>query len=408
MKLEGKKIAVGLSGGVDSSVAAYLLKEAGYDVFALFMQNWHDITGTLHGECEWEEDLSVAKMVAKKIGIPFKFIDLSDTYRKDVVDYMFSEYSKGRTPNPDVLCNSKIKFDAFLKAAQSMGADYVATGHYCRGAEFVDENGNEVYRILAGVDGNKDQSYFLCQLNQEQLSKAIFPIGDIEKPRVREIARQAGLPSAEKKDSQGICFVGKVDLPVFLQQKLASKQGNVIEIFPDFYENLKGYPGYAIPSSEADEASVEELSKVYHYKESDGKKIGTHIGAQYYTIGQRKGLNIGGHKEPIFIIDIVMETNTIYVGEGHHHPGLSRKALRIDASEVHWIREDLKMADGETRDYLVRIRYRQPLQKAKLICKGGDLYILFEEHQRGITPGQFAVWYSPDDLEMIGSGVISE
>ena len=408
MKLEGKKIAVGLSGGVDSSVAAYLLKEAGYDVFALFMQNWHDITGTLHGECEWEEDLSVAKMVAKKIGIPFKFIDLSDTYRKDVVDYMFSEYSKGRTPNPDVLCNSKIKFDAFLKAAQSMGADYVATGHYCRGAEFVDENGNEVYRILAGVDGNKDQSYFLCQLNQEQLSKAIFPIGDIEKPRVREIARQAGLPSAEKKDSQGICFVGKVDLPVFLQQKLASKQGNVIEIFPEFYENLKGYPGYAIPSSEADEASVEELSKVYHYKESDGKKIGTHIGAQYYTIGQRKGLNIGGHKEPIFIIDIVMETNTIYVGEGHHHPGLSRKALRIDASEVHLIREDLKMTDGETRDYLVRIRYRQPLQKAKLICKGGDLYILFEEHQRGITPGQFAVWYSPDDLEMIGSGVISE
>ena len=408
MKLEGKKIAVGLSGGVDSSVAAYLLKEAGYDVFALFMQNWHDITGTLHGECEWEEDLSVAKMVAKKIGIPFKFIDLSDTYRKDVVDYMFSEYSKGRTPNPDVLCNSKIKFDAFLKAAQSMGADYVATGHYCRGAEFVDENGNEVYRILAGVDGNKDQSYFLCQLNQEQLSKAIFPIGDIEKSRVREIARQAGLPSAEKKDSQGICFVGKVDLPVFLQQKLASKQGNVIEIFPEFYENLKGYPGYAIPFSEADEDTVEELSKVYHYKESDGKKIGTHIGAQYYTIGQRKGLNIGGHKEPIFIIDIVMETNTIYVGEGHHHPGLSRKALRIDASEVHWIREDLKMTDGETRDYLVRIRYRQPLQKAKLICKGGDLYILFEEHQRGITPGQFAVWYSPDDLEMIGSGVISE
>lgn len=408
MKLEGKKIAVGLSGGVDSSVAAYLLKEAGYDVFALFMQNWHDITGTLHGECEWEEDLSVAKMVAKKIGIPFKFIDLSDTYRKDVVDYMFSEYSKGRTPNPDVLCNSKIKFDAFLKAAQSMGADYVATGHYCRGDEFVDENGETVYRILAGVDGNKDQSYFLCQLNQEQLSKAIFPIGDIEKPRVREIARQAGLPSAEKKDSQGICFVGKVDLPVFLQQKLASKQGNVIEIFPDFYDRLEGFPGYAYKNGQEEGASVEQLSKVYHYKESDGKKIGTHIGAQYYTIGQRKGLNIGGHKEPIFIIDIVMETNTIYVGEGHSHPGLSRKALRIDAAEVHWIREDLKMNDGESRDYLVRIRYRQPLQNAKLICKGGDLYILFEEHQRGITPGQFAVWYSPDDLEMIGSGVISE
>ena len=402
------KVCIGLSGGVDSSVAALLLKQQGYDVFALFMQNWHDASTTLHGDCEWEEDRFVAEMVARKIGIPFYFVDLSKEYKARVVDYMFDEYEKGRTPNPDVLCNREIKFDAFLQCALKMGADMVATGHYCRKVTEEGPDGKPVYRILAGSDPNKDQSYFLCQLNQEQLSKAIFPIGDIEKPRVREIARQAGLPSAEKKDSQGICFVGKVDLPVFLQQKLASKQGNVIEIFPEFYENLKGYPGYAIPSSEADEVSVEELSKVYHYKESDGKKIGTHIGAQYYTIGQRKGLNIGGHKEPIFIIDIVMETNTIYVGEGHHHPGLSRKALRIDASEVHWIREDLKMTDGETRDYLVRIRYRQPLQKAKLICKGGDLYILFEEHQRGITPGQFAVWYSPDDLEMIGSGVISE
>lgn len=424
MDLKGKKIAVGLSGGVDSSVAAYLLKQAGYDVFALFMQNWHDVTGTLHGECEWEEDLSVAKMVAKKIGIPFHFVDLSGPYRKRVVDYMFNEYSKGRTPNPDVLCNSEIKFDAFWEAARALGADMVATGHYCRKDEFVQEDGTVVYRILAGADGNKDQSYFLCQLTQEQLAPALFPIGDIAKPEVRRIAREAGLPSAEKKDSQGICFVGKVDLPVFLQQKLASKEGNVIEIFPDFYEKLQGFPGYgrkeataqdglAVPdalaalgdSAELD-ARLQQLSEVYHYKESDGKMIGTHIGAQYYTIGQRKGLNIGGHKEPIFIIDLEMDTNTIYVGEGHHHPGLLRKALKIASDEVHWIRRDLQMRPGECRRYLVRIRYRQPLQKAVLFCREDGLYIVFEEHQRGITPGQFAVWYSPEELEMLGSGVI--
>lgn len=424
MELKGKKIAVGLSGGVDSSVAAYLLKQAGYDVFALFMQNWHDVTGTLHGECEWEEDLSVAKMVAKKIGIPFHFVDLSEQYRKRVVDYMFNEYSKGRTPNPDVLCNSEIKFDAFWEAAHALGADMVATGHYCRKDEFVSEDGMTVYRILAGADGNKDQSYFLCQLTQEQLAPALFPIGDISKPEVRRIARDAGLPSAEKKDSQGICFVGKVDLPVFLQQKLASKEGNVIEIFREFYSGLHGFPGYGRPESvlrdgaavpeelsamgdeEALDAKLQQLAEVCHYKESDGKKIGTHIGAQYYTIGQRKGLNIGGHKEPIFIIDLEMETNTIYVGEGHHHPGLLRKALKISADEVHWIRRDLQMYPGESRNYLVRIRYRQPLQKAVLFCRKDGVYIVFEEHQRGITPGQFAVWYSPEDLEMVGSGVI--
>ncbi len=425
MDLKGKKIAVGLSGGVDSSVAAYLLKEAGYDVFAMFMQNWHDITGTLHGECEWEEDLSVARMVAKKIGIPFKFIDLSDTYRANVVDYMFAEYAKGRTPNPDVLCNSKIKFAAFLKAAQDLGADYVATGHYCRKDVICNEDGSETYRILAGVDGNKDQSYFLCQLSQEQLSKALFPIGDIEKPEVRRIARDAGLPSAEKKDSQGICFVGKVDLPVFLQQKLASKVGKVVEIFPDFYERLEGFPGYgrseavakdgrgaidailAIEDLDARRKAIEELAAVYRYSHADGKVIGEHIGAQYYTIGQRRGLNIGGHKESIFVIETDIEDNTIYVGEGHSHPGLLRKALVMNADEVHWIREDLEMEEGGAREYLVRIRYRQPLQKAVLFHCGEKYYLVFEEHQRGITPGQFAVWYAPEDLEMIGSAVIS-
>lgn len=415
--LWGRKIAVGLSGGVDSSVAALLLARAGYDVFALFMQNWHDVTGTLHGECEWEEDRKVAEMVARKIGIPFEFIDLSDTYRHRVVDYMFSEYSKGRTPNPDVLCNSEIKFDAFLKAARDLGADYVATGHYCRKDVTAGLDGQPVYRILAGADGNKDQSYFLCQLTQEQLSAALFPIGDIVKPEVRRLAREAGLPSAEKKDSQGICFVGKVDLPVFLQQKLASREGNVVEIFRDFYDNIRAeYPGYAAATSEPDAADitalgpseVRALARAYHYRESDGRKIGTHIGAQYYTIGQRKGLNIGGHREPIFILDTSIATNTIYVGEGHGHPGLMRKALKINADEVHWIRPDLRMAPGEVRRYLVRVRYRQPLQQAALHCLDDGMYIVFEEPQRGITPGQFAVWYAPEDLEMLGSGVISE
>lgn len=415
--LRGKKIAVGLSGGVDSSVAALLLARAGYDVFALFMQNWHDVTGTLHGECEWEEDRKVAEMVARKIGIPFEFIDLSDTYRHRVVDYMFSEYSKGRTPNPDVLCNSEIKFDAFLKAARDLGADYVATGHYCRKDVTAGPDGKPVYRILAGADGNKDQSYFLCQLTQEQLSAALFPIGDIVKPEVRRLAREAGLPSAEKKDSQGICFVGKVDLPVFLQQKLASREGNVVEIFRDFYDNIRAeYPGYTAATSDPDAADitalgpseVRALALAYHYRESDGRKIGTHIGAQYYTIGQRKGLNIGGHREPIFILDTSIATNTIYVGEGHEHPGLMRKALKINADEVHWIRPDLRMAPGEVRRYLVRVRYRQPLQQAALHCLDDGIYIVFEEPQRGITPGQFAVWYAPQDLEMLGSGVISE
>lgn len=415
--LRGKKIAVGLSGGVDSSVAALLLARAGYDVFALFMQNWHDVTGTLHGECEWEEDRKVAEMVARKIGIPFEFIDLSDTYRHRVVDYMFSEYSKGRTPNPDVLCNSEIKFDAFLKAARDLGADYVATGHYCRKDVTAGPDGNPVYRILAGADGNKDQSYFLCQLTQEQLSAALFPIGDIVKPEVRRLAREAGLPSAEKKDSQGICFVGKVDLPVFLQQKLASREGNVVEIFRDFYDNIRAeYPGYAAATSEPDAADitalgpseVRALARAYHYRESDGRKIGTHIGAQYYTIGQRKGLNIGGHREPIFILDTSIATNTIYVGEGHEHPGLMRRALKINADEVHWIRRDLRMAPGEVRRYLVRVRYRQPLQRTVLYCLDDGMYIVFDQPQRGITPGQFAVWYAPEDLEMLGSGVISE
>ena len=406
------KICVGLSGGVDSSVAALLLKQQGYDVFAMYMQNWHDIEGTLHGECEWEEEKFLAEIVARKIGIPFYFVDLSEDYMKRVADYMFAEYEKGRTPNPDVLCNSEIKFGAFLEAAERLGADMVATGHYCRKAPLLDADGTPVrdadgrpiQRILSGTDSNKDQSYFLCQLTQEQLSKAMFPIGDIDKPEVRRNAAEADLPSADKKDSQGICFVGKVDLPVFLQQKLKSVEGDVVEIFADHYEGLD------------EPETLEEMAMPFVYSKSDGKVIGKHIGAQYYTIGQRKGLSIGGHAEPLFIIATDIPGNTIYVGEGASHPGLYRRALRIDADEIHWIRPDLVMYPGEERRVRARIRYRQPLQDATLIRREDAMYVLFDKPQRSITPGQFAVWYSalsdelPEDEktapEMLGSGVI--
>ncbi|MBR3303675.1 MAG: tRNA 2-thiouridine(34) synthase MnmA [Bacteroidales bacterium] len=419
------KIIVGLSGGVDSSVAAYLLKEQGCNVEAMFMQNWHDITGTLHGDCEWEEDRLVAQMVAKKLDIPFHFVDLSNEYRAQVVDYMFAEYAAGRTPNPDVLCNSKIKFDAFLQKALELGGDFVATGHYCQ-KEILRSESGEIYRILAGADNNKDQSYFLCQLSQKQLSKALFPIGALTKPQVREIARRAELPSAEKKDSQGICFVGKVDLPLFLQQKIKPVEGEVVEIFEKDYPAIRERELQKIlrcaqndsccvqnesccaqnESCCAQNDELEILSAPIRYNKADGKVIGKHIGVPYYTIGQRHGLNIGGHAGSIFIIATDTTTNTIYVGEGKEHSGLFRKGLKISYQEQHWIREDLKMECGESREYLVRIRYRQPLQKATLYSTSNGLYIIFNEPQRGITPGQFAVWYTPDG-EMIGSGPIS-
>ena len=479
------KVCIGLSGGVDSSVAAYLLKKAGYDVFALFMQNWHDTTGTLHGDCEWEEDRFVAEMVARKIGIPFYFVDLSAEYRKRVVDYMFDEYSKGRTPNPDVLCNREIKFDAFMKCAMKLGADYVATGHYCRKDVITGTDGKPVYRIFAGSDPNKDQSYFLCQLTQEQLSRAMFPVGGLDKPEVRRIAHEADLPSADKKDSQGICFVGKVDLPSFLQQRLLPKEGNVVEVYDAYFQdnahyslvhdillslrtdggssgdikmvtdyisetkslkvndpaheyNAAGDPanegGCSAPSPFSEDRimalsddSLTALStpvrydikfetetyrsgkrhvKKTRYRDNPyGKIVGRHDGAQFYTIGQRKGLNIGGHKDSVFVIDTDIENNIIYVGEGHTHRGLSRSCLRVAPGDIHWIREDIPMKDGEIRRYRVRIRYRQPLQDATLVMRPNGLYILFDTPQRGITPGQFAVWYDRD--EMIGSGVIS-
>ncbi len=471
------KVCIGLSGGVDSSVAALLLKQQGYDVFALFMQNWHDASATLHGDCEWEEDRFVAELVARKIGIPFYFVDLSKEYRQRVVDYMFDEYEKGRTPNPDVLCNREIKFDAFLQCAKKLGADYVATGHYCRKVVSQNADGTAVNRILAGADPNKDQSYFLCQLTQEQLSQALFPIGDIEKPEVRRLAHEADLPSADKKDSQGICFVGKVDLPTFLQQKLKPCEGDVVEVFDAYYDDNEQYKYIkAVMESILSEGEGElnmitdyisddkarpvsskacpfDLQKIAaltdeqlyrlsqpvtydirfetetyrsgrkhikktRYKDNPyGKIVGKHDGAQFYTIGQRKGLNIGGHKDSIFVIETDIPSNIIYVGEGHTHKGLSRSCLRISPDEIHWIREDLAMKPGEIRRYRVRIRYRQPLQDATLVMRENGLYIIFDAPQRGITPGQFAAWYAPVEqelstrandtsVEMIGSGVI--
>ena len=457
------KVCIGLSGGVDSSVAALLLKQQGYDVFALFMQNWHDASTTLHGDCEWEEDRFVAEMVARKIGIPFYFVDLSKEYRQRVVDYMFDEYEKGRTPNPDVLCNREIKFDAFLKCAEKLGADFVATGHYCRKETVDGSDGSPVHRILAGTDPNKDQSYFLCQLSQEQLAKAMFPIGDIVKPEVRRLAHEADLPSADKKDSQGICFVGKVDLPTFLQQKLKPCEGDIVEVYDAYYAENQQYSFIKDTLSKLmadggdvkmitdyvseDKAVAAETSgcpfsmesiaglsdedflrlsqpvtydirfetetyrsgrkhiRKTRYKENPfGKIVGRHDGAQFYTIGQRKGLNVGGHKDSIFVIETDIPDNIIYVGEGHTHKGLSRSCLRVAPDEIHWIRKDLAMVPGEIRRYRVRIRYRQPLQDATVIMRENGLYILFDQPQRGITPGQFAVWYDGD--EMLGSGVI--
>ena len=389
------RVVVGLSGGVDSSVAAYLLKQQGHEVIGLFMRNWHDTTGTLEGDCPWYDDQVFAELVAKRLDIPFRFVDLSEEYKKRVVDYMFSEYEQGRTPNPDVLCNREIKFDVFLKEALKMGADFVATGHYCRKAEEV-VDGRTVYRLLAGADKNKDQSYFLCQLTQEQLRYALFPIGDMLKPEVREVAQEQKLATAKRKDSQGICFVGKVDLPVFLQQQIAAKQGNIHEILPTW----RGY------GKEVADDDLTALAEPFRYTVRDGKKIGTHNGAHFYTIGQRKGLGIGGRKESLFIISTDVKENVIYVGEGDSHPGLYRRTLCIKPDEVHWVEPSERMQVGERRRYQVRIRYRQPLQGAELICREEGLYILFDEPQRGIAAGQFAAWY--DGELLVGSGVIEK
>ena len=388
-----KRVVVGLSGGVDSSVTAYVLKEQGYEVIGMFMKNWHDDSVTISNECPWLDDSNDAMIVAQHLGIPFQAIDLSAEYKERIVDYMFAEYKAGRTPNPDVLCNREIKFDIFLKAAIKLGANYVATGHYARREE-IEVNGKKVFRLLAGKDPNKDQSYFLCQLTQEQLSKALFPIGELLKPEVREIAHKAGLTTAAKKDSQGLCFIGKVHLPDFLQQRLEAKKGKVIAIESNapVYQNGK------------ESNDLTHLSTPFHYTQELGKEVGEHNGAHYYTIGQRKGLKMGGFPEPMFVIGTDTTENIIYMGMGEDHPGLYRKGLFIPNGDEHWVRPDLTLGMGESRNYMARIRYRQILESCTLHKKEEGLYIIFDQPQKAITPGQFAAWYHEDEL--IGSGVI--
>ena len=394
-----KRVVVGLSGGVDSSVAAYLLKEQGYEVIGLFMKNWHDDSVTISNECPWLEDSNDALLVAEKLEIPFQTVDLSELYKERIVDYMFNEYEKGRTPNPDVLCNREIKFDVFMKIALSLGADFVATGHYCRKGE-IQVDGKPVYQLLSGKDENKDQSYFLCQLSQEQLAKSLFPIGELSKPEVREIASKLDLVTAEKKDSQGLCFIGKVRLPDFLQQQLQPKEGLIYEIDANnpIYNQTQ-------PTFNTVEEQLNFDSQGISYNPENGKVVGKHQGAHYFTIGQRKGLNVGGTKEALFIIATDVQSNAIYTGQGQNHPGLFRKTLSVESSEIHWVREDMTLKNGEQMSVLARIRYRQALQKATLYQFESGLYVAFEEPQSAITEGQFVAWNIDDEL--VGSGVIS-
>ena len=394
-----KRVVVGLSGGVDSSVAAYLLKEQGYEVIGLFMKNWHDDSVTISNECPWLEDSNDALIVADKLGIPFQTVDLSEVYKERIVDYMFNEYERGRTPNPDVLCNREIKFDVFLKIALNLGADFVATGHYCRKA-VTEIDGKKMYRLLSGKDQNKDQSYFLCQLSQEQLEKTLFPIGELTKPEVREIAAREGLITADKKDSQGLCFIGKVRLPEFLQQKLKPREGLIVEV-PQAFEEYNR----EIPRFDSKKEELAFFSEKFHYLPEDGKVVGKHQGAHYFTKGQRKGLNVGGTVEPLFVIETDVEENIIYTGQGKEHPGLFRKTLFVTNEELHWVRPDLQPAIDETLEVRARIRYRQPLQKATLYRIDAGIYVDFEQPQSAVTEGQFVAWYNEDEL--IGSGVIS-
>ena len=394
-----KKVVVGLSGGVDSSVSAYLLKEQGYEVIGLFMKNWHDDSVTISDECPWLDDSNDAMMVADKLGIPFQTVDLSEQYKERIVDYMFNEYEKGRTPNPDVLCNREIKFDVFMKIALSLGADYVATGHYCRKSEF-EKEGETIYQLLSGKDNNKDQSYFLCQLTQEQLSKTLFPIGELQKSEVRKIAAEQNLITADKKDSQGLCFIGKVRLPDFLQQKLKPKEGVIVEVPADngnYNEEDFNF------NSQLDQ--LKHLSKKFNYSREDGKVVGKHQGAHYFTKGQRKGLAVGGTPEPLFVIDTDVDENVIYTGQGKDHPGIYRSGLFIAGDEVHWVRKDLAIENNEELKVKARIRYRQPLQDATLYQTENGMYVIFDEPQASITEGQFVAWYKNEEL--LGSGVIS-
>jgi tRNA-specific 2-thiouridylase len=387
------RIVVGLSGGVDSSVAAMQLVEQGHDVIGLFMRNWHDESVTISDECPWIDDSTDAMLVAEHLGIPFQVIDFSEEYHERIVDYMFSEYEQGRTPNPDVLCNREIKFDLFLEASKKLGAEAIATGHYCRKSSNILPNGSTEHLLIAGADSNKDQSYFLCQLTQEQLKHALFPIGEMLKPDLREIARKAGLPNADKKDSQGLCFIGKVRLPEFLQQKLSIKTGDIIEI-----------PKNHLTFTTSDDDSLQERAKPFVLSPDMGEKVGSHQGAHFFTVGQRKGLNVGGKEKPLFVIGTDINTNIVYVGQSDNHPGLMRRALKIAKEDVHWVLPSHTLLPGQTSRYSLRFRYRQPLQKGIIVMTEEGLYLDFDEPQKGIAAGQFAVWYKEEEL--VGSGPI--
>ena len=394
-----KKVIIGLSGGVDSSVSALLLKQQGYEVIGLFMKNWHDETVTISDDCPWLDDSNDAMLIAEKLEIPFQTVDLSEQYHSRIIDYMFNEYENGRTPNPDVLCNREIKFDIFLKIALNLGAEYIATGHYCQ-VNKINKDNKEIYRLIAGADEKKDQSYFLCQLNQKQLSKAIFPIGHLTKSDVRDIAKKNDLITADKKDSQGLCFVGKVKLPDFLKQRLTPKKGKVIKIDS---ESVK--QEIDLNEVKSKEKELELLSSPFSFSSDDGEEIGEHHGAYYYTVGQRKGLNIGGFSEPLFVLETDVSKNIIYVGMGESHPALYKKALFVKSNEIHWIREDLKINENETMNVEFRIRYRQPLQSGTIYRFKKGLYILFDKPISSVTSGQFVSWYIDDEL--IGSGTIN-
>ena len=394
-----KKVIIGLSGGVDSSVSALLLKQQGYEVIGLFMKNWHDETVTISDDCPWLDDSNDAMLIAEKLEIPFQTVDLSEQYHSRIIDYMFKEYENGRTPNPDVLCNREIKFDIFLKIALDLGADYIATGHYCQ-VNKINKDNKEIYRLIAGADEKKDQSYFLCQLNQKQLSKAIFPIGHLTKSDVRDIAKKNDLITADKKDSQGLCFVGKVKLPDFLKQRLTPKKGKVIKIDS---ESLK--QEIDLNEVKSKEKELELLSAPFSFSPDDGEEIGEHNGAYYYTVGQRKGLNIGGFSEPLFVLETDVSKNIIYVGMGESHPALFKRALFVSSNEIHWIREDLKINENQTMNIIFRIRYRQPLQSGTIYRFKKGLYILFDKPISSVTSGQFVSWYI--DNELIGSGIIN-
>ena len=396
--MKKNKVVVALSGGVDSSVAAYLLKEQGHDLIGLFMKNWHDENVTISDECPWLDDSNDAMLVAEKLKIPFQTVDLSKEYKEKIIDYMFDEYSKGNTPNPDILCNKEIKFDVFMDIALSLGADYVATGHYSNIITNNTDINNIKYELHSGLDNIKDQSYFLCQLNQKHLNKIIFPIGNLNKTEVRNIAKTNNLVTADKKDSQGLCFVGKVSLPDFLQQKLKKKIGNVIEISSK--SELYTKDNNLINEQER----IIDLSRQINYTNLDGNIIGEHDGAHYFTIGQRKGLAIGGYNQPLFIIGTNTVTNEIFVGEAKNHPGLLRKALKIRFSKVNWVNDHFNYLNSKNLNLMAKIRYRQKLQKISISKYLDFLYVEFEDYQSAITPGQFVAIY--DNSQLIASGVI--